>query len=106
VIEVLPVLTAVATGAVGFIAGRWRRRSRIPVSANPQPICKCEHPLSSHDPATGACNDWIHMGGARQYSSNWRECSCLQYVGPRPAEVFFTTEVAWDDAVMRQPPKE
>lgn len=28
-------------------------------------------------------------------------CPCRQYVGPRPAQEFFTTDLDWDSAVMR-----
>lgn len=94
--ELLPILIASVTGVVfgSLTSSINRRRKPTRPPKAPKPYCGCEHHLAHHDPVTGRCNDMMYRG-------KWRPCSCLQYVGPKPAEEFFTSDVAWGSTVMR-----
>jgi hypothetical protein len=83
---------------LGVVLGRWNRTPRLPKSV--QPICGCRHHLSHHDPDSGVCNaqqvEWVGS------SAKMMKCTCRQYVGPKPADSFFTEDVAWDSSVMQK----
>jgi hypothetical protein len=73
---------------------------------NPPPICGCTHHLAYHDPTTGVCTKHVSRTGAYvkaadEWADEWVQCDCKQYVGPRPAMEFFTSDVAWDSSIMR-----
>jgi hypothetical protein len=70
-------------------------------SAEVEPICGCDHHLALHDPETGRCHEQIYRRGAYARDHHWEECPCRQYVGPKPADQFFTSDVAWDTVVMK-----
>lgn len=60
--------------------------------------CGCDHHLSKHDPKTGTCAGTVtnpnfsfdHYTHARN-NPKVIPCPCKQYVGPTPAEQFFST---------------
>lgn len=110
---ILDWIAPVATGgfaclvyAIGTIMGRRVARKTIDVPDPHRPVCDCTHPLAYHDPSTGACNGrkYYHSTGAQ--NSQWKPCPCLQYVGPKPAEEFFTSDIAWNSTRMIATPKE
>jgi hypothetical protein len=87
------VLAGMATGSaltgIGIVYGR-RLGRRDRQTAEPRPICTCDHPLSSHDPDTDKC----HGRTNERYSDRrggWvtDPCPCRQYVGPRPIDQVF-----------------
>jgi hypothetical protein len=84
--------------AVGYGLARISRRSS---NRDPKPICGCGHHLAHHDPGTGECyaenEHWDEHGNGTHYA----RCTCRQYVGPKPADEFFSTQLAWNSTVMR-----
>lgn len=106
------VVSAVSGGSIGASLASLRRRGpRAP--EQPKPICGCKHHLAHHDPQTGACQSMVRTptqwGRKGTYTGSdplpthyeYYPCSCKQYVGPRPADVFLAQEVNWDLARMQ-----
>ncbi|MBP2471668.1 NAD(P)H-hydrate repair Nnr-like enzyme with NAD(P)H-hydrate dehydratase domain [Crossiella equi] len=93
-----PISLAVGGGLllVGYVAGLLsRRRVRDkPVEA----VCGCTHTMAMHDRETGACHEQIAR--PRSYSEKgkylgtvYAQCTCRQYVGPRPIEEVFAPKL-------------
>jgi hypothetical protein len=104
--------TGLGCGAIAWIGGYATGRKPMPPK-QPKPICGCGHHLAMHDPQTGACQ--VAVKTATQWSRKgtyagddplpthfeYYPCSCRQYIGPKPADVFLAQEVNWDLARMQ-----
>jgi hypothetical protein len=84
------------------------RRPKIP--KQPKPICGCNHHLAFHD-EDGVCHatktheaTWGRNQSGFVVATSWREdgCECRQYVGPKPTEQYFTTQIDWESMVVKK----
>lgn len=81
---------------IGLNLGRREIAAKRPaISAPPKALCGCGHHLSTHAPEDNRCHytsrqatKWDEYEDPTKYELV--QCSCRQYVGPRPIDDLFT----------------
>ncbi|OIV36763.1 hypothetical protein BIV57_14610 [Mangrovactinospora gilvigrisea] len=83
------------------------RKALAEADRQPEAICGCGHHLAKHDRA-GHCHEMEQR--AVEWDANQRpirfeaaQCTCQQYVGPRPLEAYYAEPLIDLDAQLEKP---
>jgi hypothetical protein len=83
---------------MALIRAEDKRRKALDEAAKPpEPMCGCKHHLAKHD-RSGKCHELVQTAvewdaKRKPVKFEAQQCTCQQYIGPRPLDTFYAEEL-------------